>query len=268
MSWFGKMVGGTVGLMIGGPLGAIAGGAIGHHLFDKGSGRAASGRRVSYQPPPQWSGAQQAPPPPRRSEEEERQATFFLALFSILGKLAKADGAVTRDEGDMLVQFLGEMDLSGKEREFAIKVFNEAKNSRFTVEDFARQFADATRGRQQLRTSLMDMLFRIAAADGTVHPAEEAMIASIGRTLGFSALDVEQLKKRYAGDPDQAYAVLGVSPDASDGEVRDTYRRLVQEYHPDTVIGQGMPEEFVQYATKRFQEVQTAWETVKKSRGL
>ena len=154
MSWFGKMVGGTVGLMIGGPLGAIAGGAIGHHLFDKGSGRPASsaGRRVGYDPPPQWGGAHQAPsPPPRQSTEEERQATFFLALFSILGKLAKADGTITRDEGEMLVQFIDEMDLSGREREFAIKVFNEAKNSRFSASDFARQFAGSMLHRRPLK---------------------------------------------------------------------------------------------------------------------
>ena len=267
MSWFGKMVGGTVGLMIGGPLGAIAGAAVGHHLFDKNRREeerldnrrtAGSGTYGSYTGRAAYT----------ESATEERQATFFLALFSILGKIAKADGTVTKEEGDQLLAFLDQMSLQGQQREFAIKVFNEAKNSQFSVQDFARQFDGATRNQNHLRSSLIDMLYRIAMADGTFHPSEEAMIATVGRTLGFSPSDMANFKKQYIGSEEQAYAVLGVEPDTPTEEIRGTYRRLVQEYHPDTVIGQGMPQEFVEYATKRFQEVQNAWETVKRVRGV
>lgn len=292
MSWFGKMVGGTVGLMIGGPLGAIAGAAVGHHLFDKrrkdggriedrrgtGSGSTAGsnfrtgmgtgGNRASggYSTTGGYTGGYTGKGH-AGSSAEERQATFFLALFSILGKLAKADGTVTKEEGDQLLQYLNQMNLAGPERDFAVKVFNEAKNSSFSIQEFARQFSDATAGQPHLRSSLMDMVFRIAMADGNLHPAEESMIGTVGRVLGYSSVDLENFKKQYIGSQEQAYAVLGVSPDTPTEEVRATYRRLVQEYHPDTVIGQGMPQEFVEYATKRFQEVQNAWDTIKRSRG-
>jgi len=275
VSWFGKLLGGTVGLFIGGPLGAIAGGAIGHHLFDKGApnaggarpgagpfgGGTATGARSGP-----FGGAQ--PFEQRRSSVEERQAAYFLALFSLLGKLAKADGRITREEGETVVSFLDRMGVRGEERQFAIRVFNEAKDSPHSAEELARQFAAMTMMQRDLRASMVDMLFQIALADGEFHPQEERMIASIAGILGISAGELNAFRARYVENTDHAYSVLGLSRDADDETVKSTYRKLVQEYHPDRIISQGMPEEFVEYATKRFQEVQTAWDEIRKERGL
>lgn len=258
MSWFGKMVGGTIGLMIGGPLGAIAGGAIGHHLFDK------EHVDVDARPGSTLGRGGFA----RSTTAEQRQMTFFLALFSILGKLAKADGRVSREEGEQIVSFLDQMKVYGEQRSFAIRVFNEAKDSPYSVEDFARQFADFSRGRHDLRSSMMDMLFRIALADGELHPAEDSMIASIAQILGIPNQEVQAIRERYVATSHQAYATLGISPDADDDEVKSAYRKLVQEHHPDRIVSEGMPEEFVEYATRRFQEIQDAWQTIRKERNL
>ncbi|MEX2442918.1 MAG: TerB family tellurite resistance protein [Alkalispirochaeta sp.] len=258
MSWFGKMVGGTIGLVLGGPLGAIAGGAIGHHLFDKEHPEETSRAGGTF------GGGGFA----RSSVAEQRQMTFFLALFSILGKLAKADGRVSREEGEQIVAFLDQMNVSGEQRSFAIRVFNEAKDSSYSVEDFAQQFAEFSRGRHDLRSSMMDMLFRIALADGEFHPAEDAMIASVAQILGISNQELQTIRERYVATAHQAYATLGVNPDADDDEVKGAYRKLVHEHHPDRIVSEGMPEEFVEYATRRFQEIQDAWQTIRKERNL
>ncbi len=275
MSWFGKLLGGTVGLFIGGPLGAIAGGAIGHHLFDKegpragafrpGAGPFGGGATTGARSGP-FGGT--APFEPRRSSVEERKAAYFLALLSLLGKPAKADGRVTREEGEMVVSFLDRMGVRGEERQFAIRVFNEAKDSPYSAEEFAGQFAAMTAMQRDLRSSMVDMLFQIALADGEFHPQEERMISSIAGILGISAGEYNAFRARYVETTDHAYSVLGLTRDADDETVKSTYRRLVQEYHPDRIISQGMPEEFVEYATKRFQEVQTAWDQIRKERGL
>ena len=283
MSWFGKMIGGTIGMMIGGPLGAIAGGAIGHHLFDKqgGGARRVTGgpfggaTRSAYR---DFSGAGStagarartgsAGSASRTSPVEERQAAYFLALFSILGKIAKADGHITREEGEMVVSFLDRMHVTGDQRQFAIRVFNEAKNSQYGAADFARQFAQMTMGQSDLRASMVDMLFQIALADKELHPAEEQMIDEVASILGITGAAFASIRNRYVGSSEHAYAVLGLSEEASDDEVKSAYRRLVQEYHPDRILSQGMPEEFVEYATQRFQEIQSAWETIKTRRGF
>jgi DnaJ like chaperone protein len=286
MAWFGKIIGGTIGLVtLGGPLGAIAGAAIGHHLFDRHpripqvdyqtDQQQKSRRTRPRHDPRSWrqaagefsraSSAQQRGPADRA---EERQAAFFLALFSILGKLAKADGRVTREQGEAVVSFLDRMGVTGRQRSFAIRVFNEAKNSRYSVEEFARQFAEVTRNQPDLRNSLMDMLFETALATHELHPREEEMINSVASVLGISAMELKAIRDRHLGGADYAFSVLGLTPEATDETIRQTYRQLVHEYHPDRIVAQGMPQEFVEYASERFQEIQRAWETIKRERSL
>ncbi len=55
------------------------------------------------------------------------------------------------------------------------------------------------------------------------------------------------------------YQVLGVGPDASDGEVRAAYRRLVQLHHPDHNAGSAE-------SARRFEEVQDAYARVRELR--
>lgn len=52
------------------------------------------------------------------------------------------------------------------------------------------------------------------------------------------------------------YKVLGVSPDASDDEVKQAYRRLAKKYHPDLNPGD-------EEAARRMQEVNAAYEQIK-----
>jgi DnaJ like chaperone protein len=254
MGWYGKFIGGTIGLFTGGPLGAIAGAAIGHHFYDaRNEESSAQHERVRYQ---------------GHTDNERRQASFFLALFSILGKLAKADGRITREQGEAVISFLDRMGVTGSQRSFAIKVFNEAKNTPYSVEDLAREFAQITRGRPDLRGSMMDMLFEIALTDSYLHPGEEEVIQSVAAILGFTPQEVQTIRNRHMVGEEHTYAALGLTPDATDEEIRRTYRQLVQEYHPDRIVSQGMPQEFVEYATERFQEIQQAWEILRKKRNL
>lgn len=269
MSWFGKMLGGTVGLLMGGPLGAIAGAAIGHHLFDKDA--VSDGpyfERGSWQQDQAAGGRGRSGGAGGMRAAEQRQMGFFLALFSILGKLAKADGQITREEGEKVVSFLDRMGVQGEMRRFAIRVFNEAKSAEYSAADFARQFAELSHGRHDLRASMIDMLFQVALADGEFHPAEERLIGEVAGILGISDTELTAIRRRYVDEADRAYAVLGLSPSASDDEVKQAYRRLVRENHPDRITSQGMPDEFAEYATERFQKIQDAWETIRRERGL
>ena len=139
MGWFGKMTFGTMGLLFGGPLGAIIGVSLGHHLVDK---------KAEY-------GQSGAVPP----KSEQAQAAYFVCIFSILGKIAKADGVVTNDELKVVDDFINGMNISETEKQFAKQVFNEAKNSNYSVEDFASQFYQINSGQPAVLHSFLDVLF-------------------------------------------------------------------------------------------------------------
>jgi DnaJ like chaperone protein len=189
-------------------------------------------------------------------------------MFSILGRLAKADGVITRDELAVVDNFISNMNISDKEERFARRIFNEAKNSRYSIDDFARQLYDINRRNPTILLSFMDVLFQLAAADGIFHPAEETALNRIKNIFIINDTQFENLKARYFENVDKYYRTLGCTASSSDKEIKTSYRKLVKEFHPDTIISKGLPEEFTDFATKRFEEIQQAYEKVKKERGF
>ena len=102
----GKISGAGIGYYFAGPFGALAGVALGHQLFDR--------------PPRAFFGVPM-------SEREIKNSVFFVAAFSMLAKLAEADGRVTDEETDA-IKFLvkNRFHLSHRSADFAFKTFSEA----------------------------------------------------------------------------------------------------------------------------------------------
>ena len=63
------------------------------------------------------------------------------------------------------------------------------------------------------------------------------------------------------------YAVLGLAAAASDDEVRDCYRRLMSEHHPDKVRARGGSANEIAAAERRASEINTAYEAIRAQRG-
>jgi DnaJ like chaperone protein len=254
MGWFGKLTFGSLGMFLGGPLGAIAGAVLGHHLIDKKAGTLDPG---FYR---------DEGPVLRRNEQT--QATYFITLFSILGKFAKIDGVVTRDEIKVVESFINGLRISEDERQFAKNIFNEAKNSTYAIEDFAVQLYRATRDQPTILLSFMNLLFQIAAADGKLHPAEEEALIRIKNIFSLSDQQFRDMKAVYFSDLEKYYKILNCSSEDSDQKIKSNYKTLVKDFHPDTLVSKGLPEEFTEFAAGRFREIQDAYENIRRERGM
>jgi len=254
MSWFGKLTLGTLGLIFGGPLGAVAGAALGHILIDKSSDLV--NQTIRPQQGPQFEPA------------ERTQATYFISLFSILGKLSKIDGVVTRDEITVVKDFINNLPMAEREKQFARQVFNEAKDSRYSIEDFATELYQAARTQPTLLLSFLDLLFKIAAADGALHPAEETALKSVKNIFKISDTQFENIKAVYFKDFDKYYKILNCTPESSNQEIKSSYKKLVKDFHPDKIVSKGLPEEFIDFASNRFREIQESYEKIRQERGF
>jgi len=254
MGWFGKITFGTLGLFLGGPLGAIAGAALGHHLVDKridGDGQVIDSTRG-----------------PQLRQAEQTQATYFISLFSILGKLSKIDGVVTREEIAVVDGFINGLPMADREKQFAQQIFNEAKDSRYAIEDFANQLHQAIRNQPTLAVAFFDLLFKIAAADGKLHPAEESALKSIQNIFRISDSQYDNIKAVYFQELDKYYKILNCTPESSNEEIKSNYKKLVKDFHPDKIISKGLPEEFIDFAESRFREIQESYEKIQKERNF
>lgn len=246
MGIWGKIIGGAVGLAIGGPLGALVGAGAGHVMFDRRSGRSA------------------------RDDVETRQVAFGVAFVALAAKLAKADGRVTRDEVEALHTLLDMIDVPEEERGQVGAVFNEAKRDAGGFEPYARQIAELLGHDKTMLEDLLGLLILLCHADGVYHSAERERIAEIGAIFGFSRARVRRVELRFDAEDGEgdAYEILGVRADASDGQIKAAYRALLKDNHPDRLMAQGMPEEFVQAANRKMATINAAYDRIAKERGL
>ena len=250
MGWIGKIIGGVVGFFLGGPLGAILGVALGHG-FDW-SGRNLKNDFGRYFSPFQHS-----------------QLTFFVAAFSMLSKLTEADGKISPEEAKIVDEFMRrDLELDDENRETAIHIMGAARSSPESFEDFALQFYRAFHSNPQLLRVMVDILVRLAVADGPMSSEEENLVHSAASIFGLAEEELVAILARYTVETDGYYAILQSERCDSNEEIRRQYRRLVSEYHPDKIASKGLPEEFTKYATDKFREIQNAYERVRAERGF
>jgi DnaJ like chaperone protein len=265
---WGKIVGGTAGFAIGGPLGAVIGAAAGH-AYDFYREEESAARLAKPESEPVGHG-------PRLGEvfsdpAETRRIAFATAVIVLGAKLAKVDGRVTRDE---VRAFKRIFRIDDAEIGDVARIFNEARTSAPGFEAYARQIAALFGPNPVLLEELLIGLFELARADGEIAAAETDFLRRVAAVFGFDDAAFEQLRARYSAiardrwSGGDAYAVLGLSRSAGDDEIRQTYRKLVREHHPDRLVAKGMPEEMIEQANKVLAAINTAYDRIAKERKL
>ncbi len=256
MSIWGKVLGGVAGFALGGPLGALMGAFAGHVMVDKNrkGGRA----RLAGGGPFGAFGI------------ADRQAAFTLAVIVLGAKMAKADGRVTTDE---IRAFREVFHIPPEEAEAVGRLFNEAKRDATGFEPYAAQIAQLFANDRMMLEELLGGLFHIARAGGGLNQAELQYLRQVADIFGFDGRAFERIRATHMGggagpDGGDPYAVLGLKRNSTDDEIKQTYRKLIREHHPDTLIAKGMPQEFVDLATQKMATINAAYDRVAKERGL
>jgi len=210
-----------------------------------------------------------------------RQAVFLETVFISMGKLAKVDGRVSQREIDHVEAFMQKLNMTAEHRSQAIRLFKQGADPSFDIAPTYFRFMSVCGHTKHLKQVLLVYLIVMALADGQLNPAEEALLGDIATRLGYDRATFRHLvdmvlnQTQFAGDQtgaatalDNAYKALGVSKESSDAEIKRAYRKLISQYHPDKLIGQGMPEDMIAMATEQAKEIQLAYDLIKKSRNM
>lgn len=202
--------------------------------------------------------------PPALSEEcapQPNDVGFTAAVIGLAAKMARADGEATERELRAAAQVFRPP--PGEEEAFR-RAFSIAKQTVLGYESYARQIGRKYRARPCLLEDVLDGLFHIAAADGKVGAAELDYLATVAELFGFTELEFRRIKATNLGpDADDPYSVLGLLPGASMEEVRQAWRRLAAENHPDRMAQRGAPDEFVAIAAEKTAAINAAYAKIR-----
>lgn len=191
-------------------------------------------------------------------------ADFELNLLSLCSIIIKADGQVSQRELDYVRQYF--LSTYGKEKANAIfRTFNEViKKREISAQRICSYLVQRTR--YEVRLQLLHFLFGIAQADGQVSQAEIAKLRELAGYLNVGQYDFESIMAMFIRSADNAYKILEVDKNATDEEVKKAYRNMAKKYHPDRVVTED--EAIKKGAEEKFKEVQKAYETIQKERGI
>ncbi len=265
MQIWGKLIGGILGFKMAGIFGAIIGIWIGNS-FDRGLASFGSGFKVSG----------------FNADPLETQRVFFHATFAVMGHIAKADGVVSKQEIAAAEAVMDQLGLDAAKRKQAIEAFNQGKQADFNLEANLDRLVKQCFRQPSLIQMFLEIQILAATADGEVKHQEREILYLIAGLFRLSRLQMDRLidmvlaqqsfhqggaSSSHQSVPTlgQAYKVLGLDQNASKSEVKKAYRKLMSQHHPDKLVAKGMPEEMVKVATEKSQEIQAAYEMIKRA---
>lgn len=278
MSWWGKIIGGTVGYLIGGPLGGLLGMALGHNV-DRGWANGVLSKLGSVGRPGKNSVHQ----------KERAQTAFFTASFSVMGYVTSVDGQPNRDELTVLHTVMEKMQLDQDQKQLAAKLFQQGRRPGFPFVSAVKQLKKECRGNLNLLRLFVEGLLHAAYADGELNRKEKEVLLDICKRLGFSRKDFLQIDAmvrvqhnldvaRAGGQPlsgsnqgmdiRDALAVLGMKKISTNVEIQKSYRRLMSQHHPDKLVARGLPEEMVKLAAEKTTEIRQAYDILRAHRNF
>ena len=233
---YAKWIGGGLGWAFGGPIGGILGFAFGKMFEDMNKG--------SF------------------DQKSSMQSDFNMSLLVLTAAVMKADGTVKKSELEYVKAFY--VRNFGQNAEQYIGMLREILKQEINVREVSLQVGQYMDYSSKLQ--ILHYLFGISKADDHFHPDEVNVITQIAGFIGISAADFSSIKAMFFKDTDNAYKILEVNPNATDDEIKKAYREMAIKYHPDKVSHQG--DEVRRAAEEKFQEVSSAYEQIKKQRGI
>jgi len=238
MSIWGSLIGGMLGLSLGGPFGMLLGSIIGGKISKARSG---AGNFGAFAQP---------------------QQVFALSLIVLSAKLSKADGQVSKEE---LIAVRNKLKIPENEINNVGKIFNKAKEESAGYEPYAQQIVQIYKNNLNVLEEVINILFYIAEADGSVSQSELNMIQHISQIFGLKESQFNSIKEsRKSSDKLNPYVVLESGPEENLQSIRKKYLKLSKEHHPDLLVSKGVPPEVIEESKKKMRAINSAWDQIQK----
>ncbi len=211
------------------------------------------------------------------------QTAFFIATFSTMGRLAKADGRIQESEINLASSVMESLKLTIDQKKLAIRLFNEGKQSDFNLDMVLSRFYRLCRHRVSVLQIFMEIQLRMALADNPINDLERNLLQRMGKRLDISKAILQRIERRVDRNADNTAAdaaistpmsladacnLLQVSRRADNDDIKQSYRRLLNQYHPDKMLARGCNEQEVRLGTLKVQDIKSAYDIIRKAKKL
>ncbi len=202
-------------------------------------------------------------------------------LVALMAKVAKADGRVNELEAELLSLTFNDIarvfENSESVREALKVIYQKEMQSFDNTLIVSQKYLKLTRNDYAKRLKVMEYLLNLAFIDNEFSQAEFMITEDIANALEIKRADFDGLiaafKHFYANKASKAqmgiknaYALLGADESEDMESIKKKYRALVKEYHPDILMGQGKDQSMIDAATTKLQEINEAYEMIKKEK--
>ncbi|WP_149715505.1 DnaJ domain-containing protein [Campylobacter concisus] len=219
----------------------------------------------------------------RKKQANVDEAKF---LVSLLAKVAKSDGRVSELEARLITQVLDDLSqkVSGVSgvREYLKEVYKSQKENVDNAYETARNYKQSFRLSYKICIARLTYFLNLAYIDGELNESERKVITNIAYGFGIGKETLDEIIADFANfygqefntnlylnlNDKDAYEVLGVDKNASFDEIKQRYKELVRQYHPDILMGRGESKEVIERSTKKLQEINEAYGRLKEKFGV
>jgi DnaJ like chaperone protein len=272
MSWNGKITGLLIGSILGKPLFMILCVVIGH-FYDNGLLR-------------RWFGLGEAGSRAGSFSKQRAQTVFFNVTFQTMGYVAKSDGRVSESEIVAARRIMEQMGLNEAMRQEAIRLFEEGKQASFNLDVALDKLKRASLSQRALLRMFLEIQIQMASAEGrNIGESKRRILQYICQYLGVAGFQYSQFEQQFRNEQSyyqhryqarenpkqflgEAYELLGITSNATDIDMKKAYRKKMSQHHPDKLIAKGLPPEMIKVATQKTQQIKSAYDQIKKARGL
>ena len=238
MNIWGKVIGGAAGFAIGGPIGALLGAVAGHAIEKK--------ILPSY----------------ISNDENYKSIIFTAGVIALSAKMAKADGKVTKEE---ILTFRKLVQIPKDNINQVSKLWELAKQTTDGYELYAKQIYTLFRNQSEILERILDILFEIAKSDGNIDPKEFNYLKNVSNIFNFDEIVFKRLLALHNPE-NNSFEILGVKISDNMKDIKKKWKEMVKNNHPDKLIGQGMPIEFIESANQKLAILNSAYEEIKNLR--
>lgn len=186
---------------------------------------------------------------------------FMTSFVALAAKMAVADGVAVPAEAAAFEKFV---DATCSETQAMRRVYDLAKQHTAGYEHYARRIGYILRDEPETRRAVLECLMYVACSDGVLHPKEDEFLHVVASAFAIPEAEFKRIRCQFVRDFDCPYEVLGLPASASLADAKARYRRLVQDLHPDRLMGQGAPLAAQKAAAAKLAQINTAFEQIEK----